>query len=429
MSHSRSSSPPAFVYRIVVCTFAWLNRLLAIGNGTPARAGSSHSYGAAGAVRCVAPSARLVIRSSQLFRCWGSSASGLAPTPLRPTVAGPAEFGPADQPLVAATSRGSRGDERPQAFGVKLRESLLERRQHCPDRERVLTATLADKVDQPSPLQIEVTDTESRDLLAPKPAKEREAEHDRVRSVEHIHNFANTPSDTGRGWRLCTAGVHTRYAGFRTHLAGRLEPTVEASDRRRVAMQGRRLRPTTARPSSTRALQPHFDLGRRHLLERTVTHTLINERETQPSIERDRVRRKRSQHGQVVEPVDNQRYRPHSFRSHARPLPPAAKGTKVLSPTCLGRSTHRTQATKHHNWLRYVLSTADNQGGQALVAQGIEHRFPKPCAAGSNPAGGASLTRVMDSNGLHRPAGTAKHSRASLSPKWATCSNPRWSRK
>ena len=26
---------------------------------------------------------------------------------------------------------------------------------------------------------------------------------------------------------------------------------------------------------------------------------------------------------------------------------------------------------------------------QALVAQGIEHRFPKPCVAGSNPAGGA----------------------------------------
>ena len=25
---------------------------------------------------------------------------------------------------------------------------------------------------------------------------------------------------------------------------------------------------------------------------------------------------------------------------------------------------------------------------RAPVAQGIEHRFPKPCAAGSNPAGG-----------------------------------------
>jgi hypothetical protein len=30
--------------------------------------------------------------------------------------------------------------------------------------------------------------------------------------------------------------------------------------------------------------------------------------------------------------------------------------------------------------------------GQALVAQGIEQRFPKPCAAGSNPAGGTVHT-------------------------------------
>jgi hypothetical protein len=27
---------------------------------------------------------------------------------------------------------------------------------------------------------------------------------------------------------------------------------------------------------------------------------------------------------------------------------------------------------------------------RALVAQGIEQRFPKPCVAGSNPAGGTS---------------------------------------
>ena len=27
----------------------------------------------------------------------------------------------------------------------------------------------------------------------------------------------------------------------------------------------------------------------------------------------------------------------------------------------------------------------------ALVAQGIEHRFPKPCVAGSNPAGGTTI--------------------------------------
>ena len=37
VSLSLSSSPPAFMYRMVVCTFEWFNRLLAIGNGTPAR--------------------------------------------------------------------------------------------------------------------------------------------------------------------------------------------------------------------------------------------------------------------------------------------------------------------------------------------------------------------------------------------------------
>src|SRR3546814_5476587 len=32
------------------------------------------------------------------------------------------------------------------------------------------------------------------------------------------------------------------------------------------------------------------------------------------------------------------------------------------------------------------------RGHPALVAQGIAHRFPKPCVAGSNPAEGASET-------------------------------------
>ena len=33
----------------------------------------------------------------------------------------------------------------------------------------------------------------------------------------------------------------------------------------------------------------------------------------------------------------------------------------------------------------------------ALVAQGIEHRFPKPCVAGSNPAGGTGPEPRSDS--------------------------------
>ncbi len=34
---------------------------------------------------------------------------------------------------------------------------------------------------------------------------------------------------------------------------------------------------------------------------------------------------------------------------------------------------------------------------RALVAQGIEQRFPKPCVAGSNPAGG---TLMISQNGF-----------------------------
>jgi hypothetical protein len=33
---------------------------------------------------------------------------------------------------------------------------------------------------------------------------------------------------------------------------------------------------------------------------------------------------------------------------------------------------------------------AGTLGGRALVAQGIEHRFPKPCVASSNLAGGTT---------------------------------------
>ena len=39
---------------------------------------------------------------------------------------------------------------------------------------------------------------------------------------------------------------------------------------------------------------------------------------------------------------------------------------------------------------------------RALVAQGIEHRFPKPCVAGSNPAGGTLKTQVRASTRVDR---------------------------
>ena len=50
----------------------------------------------------------------------------------------------------------------------------------------------------------------------------------------------------------------------------------------------------------------------------------------------------------------------------------------------------------------------------APVAQGIEHRFPKPCVAGSNPAGGA-LSRLAESYGA------SKGLRAPQTPRCKTC--------
>jgi hypothetical protein len=42
---------------------------------------------------------------------------------------------------------------------------------------------------------------------------------------------------------------------------------------------------------------------------------------------------------------------------------------------------------------------------EALVAQGIEHWFPKPCVAGSNPAEGTLLWSVTNPTPLGRPEG------------------------
>src|SRR5262249_14789790 len=38
------------------------------------------------------------------------------------------------------------------------------------------------------------------------------------------------------------------------------------------------------------------------------------------------------------------------------------------------------------------------RNGYAPVAQGIEHRFPKPVVAGSNPAGGIGKNAILESD-------------------------------
>ena len=294
-------------------------------------------------------------------------------------VAGPAEFGPADQPLVATTTRGSRNEQRPQAFRLKLRESLPERVQHRPDRQCVLTATLADEVDQPSPLQIEVTDTESRDLLAPKPAEEREARA-RPRPLRRAH-----PTTSRTRHRTPVAADGCAPPACTPDTPGSERPRRSfGANRRNLGSPTRRDARSPASPDD-RTPEQHEGAAttlrsRPSSPPRAHGHAHTHQRTRNTPVDRARPCSAQALSTRSSSRANRQPAIPSALvpRPCATASPP--KGTKVLSPTCLGRSTHRIQATKHHNWLLYVLSTADNQGGQALVAQGIEHRFPKPCA-------------------------------------------------
>ena len=53
----------------------------------------------------------------------------------------------------------------------------------------------------------------------------------------------------------------------------------------------------------------------------------------------------------------------------------------------------------------------------ALVAQGIEHRFPKPCVAGSNPAGGAIASQRLDEPGAASGIARSHQSESPTGPR------------
>ncbi len=62
------------------------------------------------------------------------------------------------------------------------------------------------------------------------------------------------------------------------------------------------------------------------------------------------------------------------------------RDTDERSPTS---QVQQISAGSHH----HIGFSATFSASPALVAQGIEHWFPKPCAAGSNPAEGTGRTR------------------------------------
>ena len=71
----------------------------------------------------------------------------------------------------------------------------------------------------------------------------------------------------------------------------------------------------------------------------------------------------------------------HTPASHTRQTPTGCTPVGPQPSQCailnLGRVTHR-------------VTHPDTHYSHAPVAQGIEQRFPKPCVAGSNPAGGTA---------------------------------------
>ena len=106
-------------------------------------------------------------------------------------------------------------------------------------------------------------------------------------------------------------------------------------------------------------------------------------------------------------------------RTERAPQPPWASS---ISPR------RRRHAPKHVSRPRSPLTWAawrtrfspTNRAGPAPVAQGIERRFPKPCVAGSNPAGGATKVQVRQ-YGLRA---SSPHPR----PKSAKSPRKRWSK-
>jgi hypothetical protein len=84
-------------------------------------------------------------------------------------------------------------------------------------------------------------------------------------------------------------------------------------------------------------------------------------------------------------------------QSRAPTTPPntPSNGWKTTPPSRVNKETRAAT--------RVTLSLASGgrtqlRSGAAPVAQGIEHRFPKPCVVGSNPTGGAKKDPVTRPN-------------------------------
>src|SRR4051794_748923 len=89
-----------------------------------------------------------------------------------------------------------------------------------------------------------------------------------------------------------------------------------------------------------------------------------------------------------------------SVRRRDRRRPRRAATVTAATTRCAGERRQGSPRLTTPGWTAETrnLATAGEASGSALVAQGIEHRFPKPGVAGPNPAGGTDgcvLLRLM----------------------------------
>jgi hypothetical protein len=98
--------------------------------------------------------------------------------------------------------------------------------------------------------------------------------------------------------------------------------------------------------------------------------------------------------------------------------------SESANPSRTGTGERLTCSTRAEEELPRHAARIDRQ---ALVAQGIEHRFPKPCVAGSNPAGGTKVRALPKSFGRFTWSHTWSETAANL-PGMARSGSTRRSR-
>ena len=183
------------------------------------------------------------------------------------------------------------------------------------------------------------------------------------------------PQDAGGGTTACVSTRPTRTAAASSTAPSTSEPS-------------RRATPTTN--TSTRgALTPNQSTARSTTAAGSAAPTPQGETDNSSTSSATRSPSTRSRStatgASPRHPASSPRNRPSA------PSPPQLPRARQSSAPSQRAEPGAEPHLPSRSWpIRRTFSTTLSTG-PAPVAQGIEHRFPKPCVAGSNPAGGAIL--------------------------------------